>query len=253
LDDLERIPVYTVEADSDPLSVFKRSWNNINFRRSRLTYLTLFFLLILYPGMSLIFTEDPATVFKNLNQTTLLIMLISTIIIQWCVFFLIYLAAYREQTGLAGLGFKRIRALDFAWAGAFLLAAFGVLAGLTWFLAQIGLPMAGEISLLIPTDLVGRIVWVAVSITAGICEESAFRGYLLTRLRLLGNLQSWVVPAILSAIVFGACHSYQGLPGFIVISVYGLMLSLLYIRTRSIWPPIIAHFFQDFLALFVPQ
>lgn len=253
LNNLERIPVYTIEAGSDPLLSFKERWGNLDFRRSRLTYLTLFSLLVLYPGTSLLFTDDPAAMFKDLTQSMLLLMLVSTIVIQWCVFLLIYVSSYREQTGLAGLGFKRIRALDFAWAGAFLLAAIVIMTGLTWFLAQIGLPMPGEISLLIPTDPAGRVVWVAVSATAAICEETAFRGYLLTRLRLLGKLQSWVVPTVISAVVFGACHSYQGLPGFIVITVYGVMLSLLYIRSGSIWPGIIAHFFQDFMALFVPQ
>jgi membrane protease YdiL (CAAX protease family) len=253
LNNLERIPVYTIEASSDPFLSFKERWENLDFRRSRLTYLTLLSLLVLYPGTSLLFTDDPATMLKGLNQEMLMLMLVSTIVIQWCVFLLIYVSSCRERTGLAGLGFKRVRALDFAWAGAFLLTAFVVMAGLTWFLAQIGLPMPGEISLLIPTDLAGRVVWVAVSATAAICEETAFRGYLLTRLRLLGKLQSWVIPTMASALVFGTCHSYQGLPGFIVITVYGVMLSLLYIRSGSIWPGIIAHFFQDFLALFVPQ
>lgn len=253
LNNLERIPVYTTETGSDPLLSFKERWGNLDFHCSRLTYLTLLSLLVLYPGSSLLFTDDPATMFKDLTQEMLLLMLVSTIVIQWCVFLLIYVSSYREQTGLAGLGFKRIRTLDFAWAGAFLLTAIVIMTGLTWFLAQIGLPMPGEISLLIPTDPTGRVVWVAVSATAAICEETAFRGYLLTRLRMLGKFQSWVVPTIVSAVVFGACHSYQGLPGFIVITVYGVMLSLLYIRSGSIWPGIIAHFFQDFMALFVPQ
>ena len=118
------------------------------------------------------------------------------------------------------------------------------LTGVAWFLGQIGLPMPGEISLLIPQDTIGRLVWVAVSITAGICEETAFRGYLMTRLRILGKFKTWVIPTIISAVAFGACHAYQGWPGFIIISIYGAMFSLLYIRTRSIWPCIIAHFFQ---------
>jgi len=180
-------------------------------------------------------------------------MLVTTIVMQWCVFLLIYVTTYREQTGLAGLGFKYLRLVDFAWGVAFLLASNAVLAGLTWFLGQISLPMPGEISFLIPTDPTGKVVWVAVSATAGICEETAFRGYLMTRLRLMGRFSNWIIPSVVSAVAFGACHAYQGLPGFIVISVYGAMFSLLYIRTGTIWPGIIAHFFQDFTALFIPR
>ncbi len=189
----------------------------------------------------------------DLKEGVLVAMLVSTIVMQWCVFLLIYVATFREQTGWAGLGFKRIRKADFAWALAFLLASNTMLSGLAWVLAQIGLPMPGEISFLVPTEPLGQVVWVVVSATASVCEETAFRGYLMTRLRLVGKFPNWVVPILVSAVVFGACHAYQGLPGFIVISVYGAMFSLLYIRTGTIWPGIIAHFFQDFTALFIPR
>jgi membrane protease YdiL (CAAX protease family) len=250
----ERIAIY--EAGSEPQNVFdkfKADWGNSNFRVSRLTFVSLFFLVIAYPGLSVGFTDDPTEMLKSLNEGTRLFLLISTIIFQWFIFLLLYGTSYREGTMLAGLGFKRIRGIDFAWAFSFLLIANLLLTGLAWVLAQIGLPMPGEISFLIPTDALGRGVWVVVAITAGVCEETAFRGYLMTRLRLMGKLQNWVIPTIVSAVVFGACHAYQGIPGFIVITTYGLMFSLLYIRTGTIWPGIIAHFFQDFGALFFPQ
>ena len=253
-DPFERMPVFrTDEETKDRLAVFQERSGNSYFRPSRLTYLSLIFLLLIYPAASGLFTGDSALMLESLNQGTLLALLISTIVVQWCVFLLMYVAAYREQTGLTGLGFKRMRSLDFAWAAAFLLASNAILAGLAWWLGQIGLPMPGEIAFLIPTDPAGKVVWVAVSATAGFCEETAFRGYLMTRLRLVGRFTNWVIPTFISAIAFGACHAYQGLPGFIVISVYALMFSLLYIRTGTLWPCIIAHFFQDLSALFIPQ
>ena len=72
-------------------------------------------------------------------------------------------------------------------------------------------------------------------------------------MRLVGKLQSWVIPVIVSSVIFGSLHAYQGIPGMIVITAYGILFALLYIRTGSIWPGIFAHFFQDFLALFIPQ
>ena len=197
--------------------------------------------------------EDAASLLKNMNQGVLIFTLIATILLQWSIFLIIYVATYQEQTGLGGLRLTRMRLVDFAWAAAFLLGANLALTGLAWFLGRIGLPMPGEISLLVPTDPFGRVVWVAVSFTAGFCEEIAFRGYLMTRLRLIGKFRSWMVPTLVSALIFGICHAYQGVPGFIVISVYGLLFSLLYIRTGRLWPCIIAHFFQDFGALFFPQ
>ncbi len=253
----ERIPVYGPQAappEPAHMTEFKEKTGNSRFRRSWLTWVSLVFLIHVYPGISMIgISEDPATLLKSLDQTMLMIMLISTVIMQWGIFIWLLLSLMKEGTGLAGIGFKRIRGIDFAWAAAFLMAANLILSGLAWVLAQVGLPMPGEISLLVPQDTAGRILWVFVALTAGICEETAFRGYLMTRLRLVGRFSSWVIPTIISAVVFGACHAYQGVPGLIVISVYGAMFSLMYIKTGSIWPVIIAHFFQDFMALFIPR
>ncbi len=218
-----------------------------------MTWISLFFLVIGYPLMTWGFEEDPTAMLKNLNEGLRIVVLVVTIIFQWCIFFLLWIATYRENTLLKGIGLFRIRGIDFAWAGAFLPASFAIIAGLEWALAQIGLPMPGEIGLLVPEDTVGRIVWIAVSFTAGFCEETAFRGYLMSRIRLVFNLQNWVIPTIVSSVIFGACHSYQGLPGFIVISVYGFLFALLYIRTASIWPCVIAHSLIDIGALFFPQ
>ncbi len=250
----QRVPIYqSASTPTDKMARFKQQWDNQNFRTSWTTWTVLTVLLLLYPGMSVVFYEDPSVALKNLNSTMLLLMLLITIIFQWAIFAGILVSVQLEMTGLRGLGFKKVRAVDFAWAVAFLLAANLVLSGLAWVLAKIGMPMAGEISMLIPQDTAGRIVWVGVSFTAGFVEETAFRGYLMTRLRLIGKFQRWLWPTVISAIAFGICHAYQGIPGFIVITVYGLMFSLLYIRTGTIWPAIIAHFFQDFSALFIPQ
>jgi membrane protease YdiL (CAAX protease family) len=201
-----------------------------------------------------VFAGDPEDLAVLLNDTVLLFTLVATIMVQWLLFLVLFVATFREQT---------------AWAISFLLAANLILAGLAWFLAQVGLPMPGEIALLIPQDTAGRIVWVVVSATAGFCEEIAFRGYLMTRLRILGKTKTWVMPVVVSSLAFGICHAYQGWPvsslafgichayqgwpGLILLTVYGFMFALLYLRTRSLWPCIIAHFFQDFTALFIPQ
>ncbi len=219
-----------------------------------MTWFSLGVLLIFYPALSLLgIGEDPSAMLKNLNQGILLFMLIVTVMMQWTIFMFNYAAVYLEGTGLAGIGLTRIRLVDFAWAGSFLLAANLILAGLAWFLAQIGLPMPGEIGNLIPTSAGGKVLWVAVSFTAGFCEEVAFRGYLMSRLRILTKAKSWVIPTIVSAVAFGVCHAYQGWPGFILITIYGVLFSLLYIRTGRLWPCVIAHFFQDFGALFFPH
>lgn len=254
--EFERIPAYETFSpvgSSNAFILFQTDFNNQNFKAGFFTYFNLVILLLIYPGLSLIGVGDTSNMLKNINQQALAFLLISTILLQWVIFLVNFAGAYVENTGLAGLGLVRIRYVDFAWAFSFLLVSNLILSGLAWVLAQIGLPMPGEIAFLIPTENTGRLLWVLVSFTAGFCEEIAFRGYLMTRLRLLGKFKSWLIPTVVSVLIFGVCHSYQGLPGFILISVYGLMFSLLFIKTRRLWPCIIAHFFQDFSAIFIPQ
>jgi membrane protease YdiL (CAAX protease family) len=241
------------------MMAFKLQTGNENFQitpAARVwTAISLFILLIAYPGMSIgsLIAQDVSALLKSMDQTLLLLMLVVTIVFQWAIFAINYVTVYFEGTGLAGVGLTRLRLLDFAWGLSFFMAAWLSLTGLAWLLAQIGLPLPGEIEFLIPTTAVGRVVWVMVSFTAGFCEEIAFRGYLMTRLRILGRCKTWLAPILISAVAFGICHTYQGIPGFILTTVYAVLFSLLYIRTGRLWPCIIAHFMQDFGALFLPR
>lgn len=255
--DYERL---TVSPESDPTSpankfeMFKIEWRNEQFAMHFFTIFSLAFLLLGYPGISLLGGgDDPLKMLKDLSPGVLIVLLLATIAFQWGSFLLILWTTFVEKTGLAGIGYTPFRTVYLAWTVAFLLVSNLLLSGVAWVLGQVGLPMPGEIGLLIPKDTFGRIVWVAVAATAGICEETMFRGYLMTRLRLLGKFSNWTIPIVISAVAFGACHAYQGIPGFIVITVYGVLFALLYIRTGSIWPGILAHFLQDFGALFYPR
>jgi membrane protease YdiL (CAAX protease family) len=103
--------------------------------------------------------------------------------------------------------------------------------------------MRRELGFLVPGTTLELIVWCLLSTTAGICEEIIFRGYLqrqfgaFTR-SMLGGL-------ILSAIVFGAAHGYEGGPRMLLIGVYGLMFGLLAWWRKSLRPGMIAHAWHD--------
>jgi uncharacterized protein len=223
-----------------------------NFKRSRMTYVTLFLLLVVWPAMSIAFVGDPTAALKLMADSPILLMYLPTMLFQWLMFLLILFTVHREGTGLKGIGFKKIRLFDFILAIGFLFVANLTLSLLALVLSYFGLAIPGEIELLLPENNTERILWVMLSFTAGVCEEAAFRGYLLTRLRILGNRRSWIIPVIVASLVFGMGHTYQGLGGFILLTIYGAMFAVFYIKTKSIWPVIIAHFFQDFSALFFP-
>jgi membrane protease YdiL (CAAX protease family) len=96
---------------------------------------------------------------------------------------------------------------------------------------------------LLPEGAVETAMWVALSITAGICEEAIFRGYLQRQfLALTGQAAAAIA---LSAIVFAAGHAYQGARGAVLIGCYGAMFGVLAHRRQSVRPGMIAHSFQD--------
>jgi len=84
--------------------------------------------------------------------------------------------------------------------------------------------------------------FVAASITAGIVEEIVYRGFVLWYLALFMPL--WVA-AIVSSLIFGLGHSYQGTAGALRCGIVGLAFATLYIASGSIWLPIIAHVLLD--------
>jgi membrane protease YdiL (CAAX protease family) len=85
--------------------------------------------------------------------------------------------------------------------------------------------------------------WILLAATAGFCEEAIFRGYLQQQLgRMARNSDAGLV---LQAVIFGACHSYQGWKQTISITVYGMLFGWLAQRLRSLRPGMVAHFLQD--------
>ena len=102
---------------------------------------------------------------------------------------------------------------------------------------------------LLPQGRIELMLWIALSITAGICEEAVYRGYLQKQfMALTGNVPAGI---ILSAFVFGGAHSYQGLAHASVIGVLGALGGALAYWCRSVRPGMIAHVLQDVLGGFI--
>jgi uncharacterized protein len=102
---------------------------------------------------------------------------------------------------------------------------------------------------LLPQGRMEIALWIILSITAGICEEAIYRGYLQKQfIALTRNIPAGI---ILSALVFGLAHSYQGFRRVLTIAVMGAMGGLLAYWCRSVRPGMIAHALQDILGAFV--
>jgi len=83
-----------------------------------------------------------------------------------------------------------------------------------------------------------------VSITAGIVEETFYRGFVIWY---LGQFMPVWSAVVISSAAFGLGHSYQGAGGTLRAGLVGLALATLYVVTGSIWLPIVAHVLLDVL------
>jgi len=108
-----------------------------------------------------------------------------------------------------------------------------------------------DFSALIPTTAHERMIWVAVAMSAGICEEAVFRGWLLSTLHTTVGLSGATMVAV-AAIFFGCAHVYQGPTGVFLTALAGALFCLLYIVTGSLFVPIALHVLVDLRFAILP-
>ena len=89
-------------------------------------------------------------------------------------------------------------------------------------------------------------LWIAVSISAGIAEEIAFRGYFQRQFGALTG-SKWAAVGM-QAVLFGMAHGYQGIQAMAKIAVLGAMFGVLAIWRQSLRPGIINHALGDILS-----
>ncbi|MCE9556696.1 MAG: ABC transporter permease subunit [Planctomycetes bacterium] len=85
--------------------------------------------------------------------------------------------------------------------------------------------------------------WLALAVTPAICEELAFRGFILSGLRHQGH--KWRAIAI-SSLMFGVAHGI--LQQSIVASLLGCVLGYLAIQSGALWPGVLYHFTHNSIA-----
>ena len=101
-----------------------------------------------------------------------------------------------------------------------------------------------DFSALVPVTAHERLLWIAVAVSAGVCEEVVFRGWLLSTLHSALHLEG--APLLLvAAILFGLAHSYQGISGMLLTAFAGALFCGLYVATGSLLVPILLHILID--------
>lgn len=137
--------------------------------------------------------------------------------------------------------------IDVAIAFAFWIAAAGTLAALSFALGLASPSQVAEarkqLGALLPQSGLELALWLALSATAGFCEEIMFRGYLQQQFR--AATRSTAAAIVLQAVVFGIAHAYQGGRRIILIAVYGALFGMLAAWRKSLRPGMIGHAIQD--------
>jgi len=105
------------------------------------------------------------------------------------------------------------------------------------------------LNLMLPQSPLEKFLWILVSLTAGICEEAIYRGYLQRQFTALSkNVATGI---LLSAACFGAVHAYQGWRMVVQIALLGVFLGVLAHWRKSTRPGMVSHTIQDSLAMLI--
>jgi membrane protease YdiL (CAAX protease family) len=94
-----------------------------------------------------------------------------------------------------------------------------------------------------PAGLQEILLWIVVSVAAGIGEEIIFRGYLQQQFH--AATRSLAVAVVLQGLVFGLVHTYQGWKQVMVIVPLGILYGALVAWRRNLRASMIAHAWSD--------
>ena len=180
-----------------------------------------------------------------------LVLYASTIAFQWLAVVVVgwRVWAHEYTARQLGLGFHgRSRLLLAGLVGA------GVIGSLQWLnlrrIGRIAPESRGAIEAiagrLLPQSAVELPPYLALAITAGLCEEFLYRGFAMAALTSAG-IAPWLV-VLVSSLLFGLAHSYQGRGGMAMTFVVGLLLGASRLAYNSLIPAIFWHGAVDVVA-----
>ena len=99
---------------------------------------------------------------------------------------------------------------------------------------------------LLPVTLLEYLPYSALAITAGVCEEFVYRGFVLAAFS-RASLPVWL-GVVLSSILFGLAHAYQGRAGIVSTGLFGVALALGRLGFGSLIPVMMWHAGLDLAA-----
>jgi uncharacterized protein len=102
---------------------------------------------------------------------------------------------------------------------------------------------------LLPQGILESLAWIPLALSAGFCEELAFRGYLQKQFQAIAG--STALAVLFQAIVFGVGHLYEGVGAATRITLFGVLFGLLAVWRKSLRPGMIAHAWSDIFGVVI--
>ncbi len=103
---------------------------------------------------------------------------------------------------------------------------------------------------MLPKAPVERVLWAGFALSAGICEEVVYRGYLLRQFRALTG--STLAAFVLQALCYSVVHLVLPIQMLVGVGVLGLLLGGLAVWQKSLVPGMVLHVGVGLAALVQP-
>ena len=106
-------------------------------------------------------------------------------------------------------------------------------------------------SILLPSDSAERKWFAITAITAGICEELLYRGFLMSFLPTIFPMfaQQFIIICLLSGIINGLSRAYLGLRGMVATGLTGFSFAIVYFLSGSLIPAMVIHILAELRTL----
>jgi uncharacterized protein len=99
---------------------------------------------------------------------------------------------------------------------------------------------------ILPSTPVQFAPYCALAVTAGVCEEFLYRGFAMAALNRVG-FATWAV-VLISSVLFGLAHTYQGKSGVAGTTLMGLVLGTARAAVQTLFPVMAWHAVVDIVA-----
>jgi hypothetical protein len=212
------------------------------------TLLAIVFTLVLVGGVPVLSYLTARN--REIRKMPRLALYLSAVVSQWLLTLLAWGVVFVAAPQVLVRGFAAMPwGLALGWgAGIAAVALLGLIL-VIWCERRGWLPRESDLTYLLIPETPREKVWGALILapTAAFCEEFLFRGYLLTQLH--GWLHSLLWAWVVTSVVFGLAHCYQGWSGMTQAGLLGALLAYPVARWGSLYPAMLAHWMIDAVAL----